>query len=152
MIKLPSKDLLKKELIKKGYIDSKKFSALEKDAKKSKRSLEEILIEEKIISSEDLAKIKSEISGIPEAQINDFIDFSLLSFIPESVIKNSYVLPIKKEEDKLIVAMADPWDEDLIDFLRKKTNMEIKVQYAPKDKILEAFNKAKEWDIKSISG
>jgi len=44
----------------------------------------------------------------------------LLSFIPESVIKNSYVLPIKKQEDKLIVAMTDPWDEDLIDFLRKK--------------------------------
>jgi type IV pilus assembly protein PilB len=151
MIKLPSKDLLKKELIKRGYIDSKKFSALEKNAKKSKRSLEEILIEEKIISSEDLAKIKSEISGIPEAQINDFIDFSLLSFIPESVIKNSYVLPIKKQEDKLIVAMADPWDEDLIDFLRKKTGLEIEVQYASKDKILETFNKVKEWDIKSIS-
>jgi len=151
MIKLPSKDLLKKELIKRGYIDSKKFSALEKSAKKSKRSLEEILIEEKIISSEDLAKIKSEISGIPEAQINDFIDFSLLSFIPESVIKNSYVLPIKKQEDKLIVAMADPWDEDLIDFLRKKTDLEIEVQYASKDKILETFNKVKEWDIKSIS-
>jgi len=151
MIKLPSKSALKKELIKRGYIDSKKFNVLEKNAKKFKRSLEEILIEEKVISSEDLAKIKSEISGIPEAQINDFIDFGLISYIPESVIKNSYVLPIKKEEDKLIVAMADPWDEDLIDFLRKKTDLEIEVQYAPKDKILEAFNKAKEWDIKSIS-
>jgi type IV pilus assembly protein PilB len=151
MIKLPSKSALKKELIKRGYIDSKKFNILEKNAKKSKRSLEEILIEEKIISSEDLAKIKSEIAKIPFAQINDFIDFGLISYIPESVIKNSYVLPIKKQEDKLIVAMADPWDEDLIDFLRKKTDLEIEVQYAPKDKILEAFNKAKEWDIKFIS-
>jgi len=151
MIKLPSKDLLKKELIKRGYIDSKKFSILENKAKKSKRSLEEILIEEKVISSEDLAKIKSEISGIPEAQINDFIDFSLLSVIPESIIKNFYVLPIEKRGDKLIVAMADPWDEDLIDFLRKKTDLEIEAQYAPKDKIFGTFNKIKEWDIKLIS-
>jgi len=36
-------------------------------------------------------------------------------------------------------------------FFKKKTDLEIEVQYAPKDKILEAFNKAKEWDVKSIS-
>jgi len=35
MIKLPSKDALKKELIKRGYIDSKKFNVLEKNAKNS---------------------------------------------------------------------------------------------------------------------
>ncbi|MCX7589748.1 MAG: GspE/PulE family protein [Patescibacteria group bacterium] len=145
MITIFKKDLIK-NLIEKNYLTQKELKIIEKESKKTKKSFEELILEKGIISKEDLLKIKVNIAKIPIANLDQFIDNSLINLIPENIIINNFVLPISKDEKNLIIAINDPWDEDLIQFIKKKTNLNIKTQYAPAQKIIETFKKIKEWN------
>lgn len=145
MINVFKKDLVKK-LIENKYLNTKEFKILEKEAKKTKKSFEELILEKGIINKEDLLKIKAEITKIPTANLDQFIDNSLMNIIPENIIVNNFVLPIAKDKKFLTIAINDPWDEDLIQFIKKKTGLEIKTEYAPAKKIIETFKKIKEWN------
>lgn len=146
----PSKKSITNALIKNG-INKKDISNAEKIAKETKKSLEEILIELKIIEPDQLNKIKAELSKIPEANLPEFGNINLISLLPESIILNSLVLPFKKNENELHIAMNDPWNEELIEFIKKRTGMNLVIYYAPKEKILNCFNQTKNWDKNLLS-
>lgn len=134
-----------KALIQKKYLNNKESFILQKEAKKLKKSFEEIIIDHGIIEPENLYKLKSELANIPELNISNIeLDLSLLSTLPEALITNIGVLPIKKEGKKLTVAMADPWNEEVKEFLKKRFNaINIEIKYASLKDIIKLFNETK---------
>ncbi len=144
IIMIPSKKSIINALIKNG-VNKKDISNAEKIAKETKKSFEEVLIEQKIIDFDQFNKIKAELSKIPEANLPEFGNINLISLLPESIILNSLILPFKKNENELHIAMNDPWNEELIEFIKKRTGMDLIIYYAPKEKILNCFNQTKNW-------
>ncbi|MGB9608853.1 MAG: GspE/PulE family protein, partial [Minisyncoccia bacterium] len=138
------KDLIKK-LLEKKYLTLKEVKILEKESKKFKKSFEELLIEKGILTKENLLELKAEIANIVKADLNSFIDNSLINLIPESIIINDFVLPIKKNNNILTLALNDPWNENVIQFIKKTTGLEIEVQYASAKDIINAFTNIKKW-------
>lgn len=145
-MKIVSKKDLIQNLLEKKFLNLKELKILEKEAKKLRKPLEELLIEKGILKENELLKLKVKIAGVPEANLSEFIDNSLINLIPENIIVNDLVLPIKKEGEKLIIAMNDPWNKEVLEFIKKKTELEIEVYYANKESILNALKKIKEWN------
>lgn len=64
--------------------------------------------------------------GIPFVNlVNQKIDFSVLSFIPETIARNYNIVAYTKSEHGLEVAMLDVDDLPVIDFIKKRSGSKI---------------------------
>lgn len=140
----PTKKALVNALIEEKRATPKSIASAERISRETKRSFEEAIIEQGIISLPELAALKARLAKIPTADLSGFIDPGVFSAVPETMIKNLGMLPFKKEGGRLFTAMADPWDFEAIEFLKKRTGLDIAVEFASRDAILKALSGAKE--------
>ena len=96
-------------LVDAGFLtDEQLKKALDKQ-KATGKKLGEILIDDAIISETDMIKVLELQLGIPYTDISKInIDPEIPKLINESLARRHTLIPIKKENNKLIVAMADP--------------------------------------------
>ena len=92
------------------------------------KSEEEILLEKKLASKEEITKAKAELYGVPFVDLEK-VGFSpvSISYVPRSVAERYKLIPfdVDQKEKKLLVAMANPLDLETIEFLEKKTEMKV---------------------------
>lgn len=80
--------------------------------------------------------------GIPHVSLYRYpIDPKLLTVIPKELAKQNLMMPLKKEDSRLFVAMADPMDYYAIEDLRLSTGFDIETSIATKDDIIRTINK-----------
>lgn len=92
----------------------------------TKERLGEVLINGHYITEKQLIEVLEFQLGIPHVSLaKQKIDQSILKVIPESLAKRYLVFPLRKERNKLVVAMADPLDYYAIDDLRMSTGFQI---------------------------
>ena len=61
----------------------------------------------------------------------------MLSSVPESYVRRNAIFPIKFEDDKLIVAIADPFNTQAASSIKQFFKNEIKVVVALKSQIIK---------------
>jgi len=106
---------------------------LRREGLSSNRTYEDLIKEKKFLTEAEFNQAKAEfnhLSYVDLAQIG--IDQEALGLIDEAIAKKYQVLPfaLDKEKDLLKVAMLDPLDLTIIEFLRQKTNHDIDACYA----------------------
>jgi type IV pilus assembly protein PilB len=69
------------------------------------------------------------------------IPSSVIELVPESVARENIVIPVTMENEKLIVANANPMNLEVLDKLRFILNRDIEMAMAPKEAILAAINR-----------
>ncbi len=117
---------LKSFLLDAGLITENQFDQALKIAKREKKKIEEILVSKKLINQEDLNKLKAYILGIPYISLEEeIVDPEILKIIPEPIAKKNNIVAFKKKGQELQVAMLDPEDLKIIDFIKKKSNLKI---------------------------
>jgi len=127
---------LKRFLVSTNLIKDKKFDELLKKAKKKKKEITEILVEEKIIKKQDLIRIIAHISGIPFVDLEkEKVDEKVLKIIPESIARSHNIVAFRKEDNRLEVAMLDPQDLKTIDFIKKRYDYKILPRLTTKEGI-----------------
>jgi type IV pilus assembly protein PilB len=85
--------------------------------------------------------------GIPHVSLFRYpFDPKLFHLIPKEMAKRNLIIPLKKEGDKLFVAMSDPMDFYTIEDLRLSTGFYIETSIATKDDILRSINKYYDMD------
>jgi len=98
---------------------------------------EQIITEHGFASSEELTKAKAKILGIPFLPIaTTSVSPDVLSLIPEPVARRYNLLPfqIDKNDQSLLVAMEDPLDLQILEFIEKKSGKSVKPYMAiPED-------------------
>lgn len=95
-------------------------------AEKTGTKFETILASQKIVSEEELIKLKAYILGIPFVNLEkDTISLEVLQIIPEPIAKKYSIVAFRKHGSDLEVAMTDPEDIQTIEFIRKKANLNI---------------------------
>ncbi len=131
---------MKKFFIESGLLDERRIEEVEKMAEKEKMSLEDVLLREKLITEQDLAKAKAYISGIPYVNLKDHeINPQVLRVIPEQMARQYNAISFEEDDGKLKVAMLDPNDLLFIDFIGKKTGKEIVPCLTDSESIHRAF-------------
>lgn len=106
------------------------------------QKLGDALLQRGFITEQQLIEVLEFQLGIPHISLFRYpFDTKLFTLIPKETAKRKLVIPLKKEGDKLFVAMADPMDFFTVDDLRLSTGFHIETAIATKDDILRAINK-----------
>ncbi|MEK7520310.1 MAG: ATPase, T2SS/T4P/T4SS family [Patescibacteria group bacterium] len=98
------------------------FAKAGSDGKKFERAL----LEEKIVTQEKLIQLKAYILGIPFVSLEkETVPLETLQIIPEPIAHKYSIVAFRKRGQDLEVAMTDPEDIQTIEFIRKKSNLNI---------------------------
>lgn len=131
---------LKLFLLDFGLIAKKDINDSLKEAQESDKKLEEIILKKKLISQEELNKLKAYILGIPFIDLKESeIDPDVLRIIPEPMAKQYNAVAFDKKGNQLKIAMLDPNDLQFLDFIGKKTGLKIIPCFTDKKSIKKAL-------------
>ncbi|MBI4119856.1 MAG: type II/IV secretion system protein [Parcubacteria group bacterium] len=121
-----SPEKLKKFLTDSGLVTEKNWDLAAAEAKETGRRAEEALLKRNLVSEEILLKAKAYLLGIPFVDLaNEVIDPELLRIIPEAIARHNNIAAFRKSGGNLEVAMLDPDDLQTIDFIKKKSGLNI---------------------------
>jgi type IV pilus assembly protein PilB len=128
-------------LIQEGLITPEQLqSTLEEKAPNQK--IGDALLQRGLITDQQLAEVLEYQLGIPHINLMHYpFDTNLFSLISKETARRNLIVPLKKEGNKLYVAMVDPMDFIVIDDLRLSTGFQIETVIATKEGILRAINK-----------
>ncbi len=91
---------------------------------KEGRPLENLLLEKGLLGEEDIIKTKAISSGVPYIKLTgQRIDPKTLRFLNKDYCEKHSVVPFEISGGQIKVAMVDPYDVQVIDFIEKKTGL-----------------------------
>ncbi len=135
-------DTIVEKLLTKGSLATQEEIASFKDeAKRSKRPLQQIVVENELISDNDLIKAFSEYAHIPYIELDARdITTDVLKKIPERVARQYNAVLFKIDEDGTHhLAMEDPDDVLAVNFLEKEIGQNTKIYITPHDNIIDVL-------------
>lgn len=142
-----SNDLLKKILRETNTFDAKGITQLLKEAKDkdANQPLETFLIKEKKMPEEMLYRIAAQFYKLPFVTLRDQpIRQDVLFLIPEPIATAHKIVAFERTEDELRVATLDPTDLQTFEFIKRKTNLKLKVYYTHPASFEEAMRQYKQ--------
>src|SRR3989344_739651 len=123
-----------------GIIDQKELDQALLESKGQNTTLYNILLTKDLISDENLGKTISELLSIPLSRLSEIsIPNDVLNTIPEIVARKQKIIAFKKDKDGLHLAMANPNNLEMVEFVKKKVGLPVTVYYATERDIENAF-------------
>jgi type IV pilus assembly protein PilB len=109
-----------------GLVSPDNLEAAFSESLNSGKRLGDLLLEKKMLDDEQLRKLYAYILGIPFVDLRkEAVSAEILQIIPEMIAKKYKVVAFDREGHNLKVAMLNPEDIQIIDFIRKKTGLKI---------------------------
>ncbi len=131
---------LKAFILDANLATKEKLAKAEKKAKKLEKKLADVLIKQKILTQEQLIKLKAYILGIPFVSLEkEIIPKDILQIIPEPIARRHNIIAFRKKDNELEVAMLDPEDLQTIEFIKKKSDLKILPRLTNPDSIKSAL-------------
>ncbi|MEQ6355018.1 GspE/PulE family protein [Lysinibacillus sp. M3] len=110
--------------------------------KTKEEKLGDFLIKENILTEQQLIEVLEFQLGIPHIHLNQYsISPDLLQLVPAELAKRTNIIPIRREKNKLFIAMADPMDYFAIEEVRMATGCQIETSIAAKDDLYRTLTK-----------
>jgi len=117
---------LKAFILDAGLIKEIQFNQAAEKAERENKKIEEVLVNQGLIKQDDLVKLKAYILGIPYIALEEgIIDPEILKIIPEPIARTHNIVSFRKKGNNLEVAMLDPEDLEIIEFIKKKSDLKI---------------------------
>jgi type IV pilus assembly protein PilB len=108
----------------------------------SDKKLGQILIEAGMITEKQLLKVLEYQYHIPFYDLGEIpIENAAAALVSESIVRKHTLIPVKKENNVLTVAMVDPLDFYAIDDVRRASKLEVKPAMATSSDILNAIER-----------
>ena len=136
-----SDNTIEKILKQGGILTESQLAELKTTAERSKRTLQETIIEDKVLEERELAKLVGDYIGTPFVEIEpkDIPD-EVLKRIPEHIARQYNVVLFAVDEDGApMLAMEDPDDVQALNFIQKEIGYNLRVFLATKSNILDCL-------------
>ena len=135
-------DILRQDF---GLAESVMEDALN-EQKNTGRRLGEILLERQAITAEQLGQALARQQDLPflEAISARDVDHDLLDLVPIGFAKEFRIFPVRRDEDGVLVAVADPLNSQPVNDLVSLTGAWVEMAVATPQEILRAINQAYE--------
>lgn len=128
-------------LFKQGLLTSDQLSAIKLESINSGRPVDHILIAHNLVPQDEIIAAKAKLLNLPFVKLGGkAISADILNLIPEPAARRYTIIPFGKEGDQLLVAMADPLDIQVIQFIEKRSGLRVKPVLALADDILHVIN------------
>lgn len=123
-----------------NLLTAQQLSFVKNEAKRRQETVEKILEQMNWVSREQLVQAKADVFGVPYFDPSQQpISPEVLAFLPEEVARRFTVIPIAKENQTLSVAMVDPLDLQVLEFIEKKSGLTIRPYIATVESIQRAI-------------
>src|SRR5690606_38040342 len=110
--------------------------------KSNNQKLGDALLERGYITERQLIEALEFQLGIPHVSLYQYpIDERVLGFVSKEMAQEQHIMPLRMQENELLVAMNDPMDYYVIDDLEISTGLGISPVIATRDDILYAINR-----------
>ncbi|MEK3764352.1 GspE/PulE family protein [Solibacillus sp. FSL K6-4121] len=128
-------------LLESGVINEQQLNfALENKSRNEK--LGDFFIKENILTEQQLIEVLEFQLGIPHITLNKYaIDPELLQLVPRELAKRANIMPVRRDKNKLLIAMSDPMDYFAIEEVRMATGCQIETSIAAKDDLYRTITK-----------
>lgn len=145
---------LEEILLQNKILDQKQLKKYQETIRKSSTTLEDLIIEEKIISPALLYEMAAKFYEMPFIHLKDkTIRKDILFLIPEITARSHQTIAFDKTNDDLMIATLDISNIELFDFLAKKTQLNIKLHITTPEDIkdtLKIYHKGLSAEIKEL--
>ncbi|MDD4901780.1 MAG: GspE/PulE family protein [Patescibacteria group bacterium] len=132
-------------LTAKNIITGVKQAELEKFLAGTEKTLEDVLLEEKILSAEEIVALKAEAAGVVYRDISDIsVTEEALGVIPFEVAQNYKIACFEKTGNKIKVGLIDPYNSrafEAVNFLVKEQNLKVEFYLISEENLDNIFNK-----------
>ncbi len=125
-----------------GLITDQQLSLAIYEQEKTGKLLPDLLQELYSLGAETIQYLLAEDAGIERVDIARVrVDQEALKKVPSQFASEHKLLPISLSQNRLTVAMANPFDLATLDQLQFMTRLDIDARFAPESKIVEAIEK-----------
>jgi type IV pilus assembly protein PilB len=130
-------------LVGSGLVSLDEIEAALKLQQVSGQRLGEILVENGIVTESQLAKALADHRGVAFVDLETTApDPALLVHVPEEFARRYGALPIRRFDNSILVAMADPTDIFALDDLRVLTGRDVVPAFADSKQLTDAIDRA----------
>jgi type IV pilus assembly protein PilB len=139
---MAEKKALGKLLIESGIISDEQLTLALDQQRTSKKRLGEVLIELDIVTERQILEVLEYQLKIPFVDLNKYeIDEECPLLINEAMARRHQILPVRRENNDLIVAMTDPLNLQALDDVRIFTGMTVKPIMAMQQDVLSSIDR-----------
>lgn len=126
MVKVESRKGIEDILYEKELISPDQLSAVKFEHLNTGKDTVAIILERGFVDPKELTKARSELIGVPYVELGDrYISNQILDLVPEPVSRKYTLIPFHEDKGVLHVAMADPMDLQVIEFLEKRAGLKV---------------------------
>lgn len=123
-------------LVRAGKINHFQLQEALKSQKQLGKKLGEILVEQQILTEQDIIEAIEEQTGIKQIDLNEInFDKKAIKAVSQNLCEKYGFVPFELEVNKIKVAMADPLNIFAIDDISIATALDVEVYIAPKSEI-----------------
>lgn len=129
-------------LVEAGLISAAQLQQALQVQRQTGERLGRALVSLGFVTEQDILNTLEMQLGIPQINLAENINLQLIRSLPEALLRRHRVVPVKKEGNRLLVAMNDPLNVVAFDDLRLATGLEIDPVLAKEQEISDALQKA----------
>lgn len=124
-----------------GKYSKKQLADLQAEALKTKRPLQDIIIQKGLLTETQLTEAYANELGLPFIELTSRIPHRALNVLPEHVASRykAVVFDIDESNNALLVAMTDPHDEEARAFLQKQLGDNVRIHVVPASQLKRAL-------------
>ena len=128
-------------LLKQGLLTAAQVSSLKLESINSGQEIDKIIAAHNLVPVDKITQAKAQTLNIPFIKLEGkAVPSDVLNLVPEPAAKRYKIMPFEKSADELSVAMEDPLDIQIIQFVEKRSGMRVKPYLALEQDILKAIN------------
>jgi type IV pilus assembly protein PilB len=148
-----TKQTVESLMLQKGLLSEDQLEKAKNIQAQTLERLENIIVRLGFMSEKQILDLWAEFLGVSVIDLTNIkVDAKILSLIPEYQAKQYKMVPMKKEGNRLTVAMADPFDIMATDMIAFLTQCKLEVLIAPKNQIELAIRQLYSWEGFSVGG
>lgn len=126
-MKIETRKSVEDILAEKGLLSPDQLSAVKFEHINTGKPAENIVTDRGYVTPIELTKARAELLGIPFIELSNVsIPSSVIELVPEPVAHKYRLIPFSGESGVLKVAMVDPLDLQVIEFIEKRAGVKVK--------------------------
>jgi type IV pilus assembly protein PilB len=123
-----------------GYLSREQLEVALEVQKLNGKSLGSLLVELSFISPQELAQAIAKQAGKEFADLTLYTpSFEALKLVDKATALQLEILPLDVKEGRIVVAVSDPFNVNIIDLLRRKTGLEPEILVSDRESILRSI-------------
>jgi type IV pilus assembly protein PilB len=128
-------------LISKGIISQDELNDALKEQQKSGGKLGEVLLKLKTQGATSITRFLADYLSMEYRSLEEVskLDMTVARMLPEAIAKRFSLVAVGTEDEKIVVAMADPLDVVAVDTIKQRLKKELKIVVSSQEEITRAI-------------